>query len=156
MKKITSPVTAADQDQHLNISDELLTAIGWLVTYEQESLKKIITNALHNGLQEALTQAPKRNKELTPDAIQATVFELFMLLEALVHESQHETEATTFLQRSLVPAINRIDMKSCDETAVALSAAKATAAAGNGGNSKEVLCRELLRRWKPAKKPTLH
>lgn len=145
-----------NQEQHLLVSDELLTVISWLVAYEQEPLKKILTGALQNGLQEALVQAPDRHKNLNPQEIQTTIFELFMLLEDLLHEVQHETEATTFVQRSLVPAISRIDMSSCDEEAVAISAAKASAAAGSGANAKEVLCRELLRRWKPAKKSTLH
>jgi hypothetical protein len=144
--------------QHLMVSDELLTVIGWLVAYEQESLKKILAEALPYGLQEALAQAPEKHTQLNPQEIQTTIFELFALLEDLTHEVHHEAETTTFMQRSLVPAINRIDMHHCDEETVTLSAAKATAAAGTtkGVNTKEILCRELLRRWKPDKKTTTH
>lgn len=151
-KELQAPGRPGEQDQHVMVSDELLTVIAWLVTYEQETLKKILVNALQHGLQDALTQAAEQNKELSAQTIQATIFDLFILLEDLVHEVQHESETTTFVQRSLVPAINRIDMSSCNEEIVSISAAKATAAAGSGANAKEVLCRELLRRWKPAKK----
>lgn len=155
-KELQVPGPAGEHDQHVMVSDELLTVIAWLVTYEQETLKKILVNAMQNGLQEALTQTSEQNKALSAQEIQSTIFDLFTLLEELAHEVQHESEATTFVQRSLVPAINRIDMSSCNEEIVSISAAKATAAAGSGANAKEVLCRELLRRWKPAKKSELN
>lgn len=138
------------------VSRELLRLFQWLFDYEQETLKKLIIKAMKNGLQAELHQnsvQPENNEEL-----QQTIIDFFALLETLVLESLHEREVNNVVNRSLIPAIDRIDTAACDNATLAMSVAKATAAHGkhSAEDLKKILCKELLKRWKPAKKPSIN
>ena len=56
-----------------------------------------------------------------------------------------------------MPAIDKIDTKSCDSEIVASSVAKAASQCESNPQKdfKSTLCKELLKRWKPAKS-TIH
>lgn len=134
------------------ISYELLQLIEWLIEHEQENLKKLIKRSVENGLKtKSHTISNKHNEDL-----QNTIIELFGLLDGLLHEVIHEDADQIALERSLVPAIKQIDTASHDSSSIAISMAKATAAAEQrstaGPSAKEILCKELLKRWKPTKK----
>lgn len=141
-------------EEHFVVSAELLKLLQWLVTYEQESLKKLLVSALNQGLKYELDDQIESSKEQDSQDLQESIVDFFTLLEMLLHETTHEHAATSQLQRSMIPAIYHIDTTECDEASVAQSVAKATDAVRNktGENPKEVLCKELLRRWKPLKK----
>lgn len=135
-------------DGQFVISYELLSLLQWLIENEQETLKKMVLRAtLHNN-------GPIQHGE----DVQQTIIDFFALLDALVAETSQEQEVQKVLQRVMIPAIDHIDTSMCDSNAVALSVAKAQLALENktGENPKEVLCKELLKRWKPHKKPYAH
>ncbi len=137
------------------VSYELLLLLRWLLDHEHESLKKLITKSLRNGLNNHLKEtAPDLNDEATAAELQQNIIDFFVLIEALMLESVNEDMIKTTLQRTLIPAIDHIDSQLCDMDSVAMSIAKATSALHNnsGKNPKDVLCKELLKRWKPAKK----
>jgi hypothetical protein len=141
-------------DEQFVLSYELLAVLRWLTEHEQESLKKVFAQAIKRGFKEEWLHANDLQKEQNIENLQSIITEFFSLIEALAHETVNEHEITTVLQRTTVPAVYHVDTTACDVTSVALSAAKATAAVKNntGENPKEVLCRELLRHWKPCKK----
>lgn len=144
-------------DEQFVVSYELLKLLQWLVVNEQESLKKLLNTALGQGLKYELNNQRKHNKEDNL-YLQESIIDFFTLMETLLHETAYEHAATNQLQRTMIPAIYHIDTTECDAASVAHSVAKATAAVENktGENPKEVLCKELLRRWKPSKKPYAH
>jgi hypothetical protein len=138
--------------EHFVVSYELLKLLQWLIENEQDTLKKLLHNALNHGLRSELAQAHDMQQE-EAEGLQASIVDFFSLLEALMQETLHESEAKNYIQRTMIPAIYHIDSNSCDTTSVALSIAKATAAVEKktGEDPKDVLCKELLRRWKPSK-----
>lgn len=151
-------------DEHFVVSYELLKLFQWLLIHEQDAVKKLIVHALGQGLKYELagthddtSTAMDQDNSETLEALQENIVDFFTLLEIILHESLTEQQANMHIQ-TMIPAINHIDINECDFNSVALSVEKATAAVRNktGENPKEVLCKELLKRWKPAKKPYAH
>lgn len=148
-------------DEHFVVSYELLKLLQWLLIHEQDALKKLIVTSLGKGLQYELADTHDDTNQQENESIeelQENIVDFFTLLEMLLHETLTEQNANTHIQKTMIPAINHIDTTACDLNSVALSVEKATAAVRNktGENPKEVLCKELLKRWKPAKKPYAH
>ena len=145
-------------DEHFVVSYELLKLLQWFIEHEQDTLKTLLAEALNKGFKEELLTVNNPDKEQSIEHLQENIIDFFTLLETLIHETAHEHEAKHHIQQTMIPAIYHIDTNTCDATSVALSVAKATAAVENktGENPKDVLCKELLRRWKPLKKPYAH
>lgn len=148
-------------DEHFVVSYELLKLLQWLLIHEQDALKKLIVTSLGKGLDYELADTHDGTNQQENESIeelQENIVDFFTLLEMLLHETLTEQNANTQIQKTMIPAINHIDTTACDLTSVALSVEKATAAVRNktGENPKEVLCKELLKRWKPVKKPYAH
>lgn len=143
----------ADRYQFV-ISYELLMLLDWLIEHEHESLKALIKRAVDQGF----PQRGVRKMHANPEELQQNIVEFFDLLDSLLCQTINEDEAENALQRSLVPAINNIDSTMYDSGAFMTSVAKATAAAerSKGMSAKEVLCKELLKRWKPHKKANMN
>ena len=138
------------------VSRELLKLFQWLFDHEQETLKKLITKAMSNGLQAELYQNSVQQE--SSEELQQTIIDFFALLETLVLESLHEREVANVINRSLIPAIDQVDTAACDNAILAMSVAKATATHGkhSAEDLKKILCKELLKRWKPTKKPSIN
>lgn len=141
-----------DNNQFI-ISYELLQFFKWLLENEQETLKKLMARALRNGLHEKL-YAHLAGQEDTEQDLQQNIVDFFALLEALLYDLVNENEVEKVVQRNLIPAINNIDSTACDTNTLAVSAAKATSLWENNPQKdpKDILCKELLKRWKPSKK----
>jgi len=145
----------ADQE-HFVISYELLKLLQWLIEHEQEPLKKLLKQSLNRKSKQGTATAA--TQQIPADHLQINIIHFFSLLETLIHEIEQENEIRHVSHATRIPAIHHIDTNICDSESVALSIAKATDAAENqtGENLKDVLCKELLRRWKPEKKPSIH
>jgi hypothetical protein len=129
-----------DGDQLL-VSPHLLLFLSWLLDQEQETLRRLVAQA-HN--QNALGTT---YEDVTDEDLHQNITDFFSVLEAFVSDElgleQHKP-----LQ---IAALRQID---ADDTLVALSAAKMTHMIKKDptGDPKEVLCKELLKRWKPSRK----
>jgi hypothetical protein len=145
-----------DNDNQFIISHELLQLFKWLFEYEQETIKKVVSKAVRNGLYKKVQKNTFTSSD-NSEELQQTILDFFALFETLLAESLNEQEVTTIIHRSLMPAINHIDATACDNLTVALSAAKVTTLSKkhNPEDLKELLCKELLKRWKPLKKRLL-
>lgn len=140
------------------LSYELLCLMQWLLEHEQEKLKKIILKSLDSGLKEELQQledqtlANAHDPQVSED-MQYAVVEFFGLLETLLAECLNEQMVKRALERNLMPAIEQIDTTLCDDATVKDSIEKAThkIELNPGENPKELLCRELIKRWRPLK-----
>jgi hypothetical protein len=139
------------------VSYELLQLFRWLFEHEQETLKKLMGRALRNGLHEKLYMHLTAEPEITDD-LQQSIVDLFALLETLLYELINENEVQKVVQRNLIPALDHIDSTACDITLLTVSAAKATAVLEENPHEdpKDILCKELLKRWKPSKKLSIH
>lgn len=142
--------------QQFVVSFQLLQLMRWLVEHEQEGLKKLIGRSLKDGLEEVLFYPAERDE--SDEELQQTIVEFFSLLESVLYEHVHEDEAKKLKKRVLIPAADHVDTAACDDTILAVSLDKAASTLENNPleDSKEVLCRELLKRWKPAKKVAMH
>ena len=129
-----------DADQLL-VSPHLLLFLSWLLDQEQETLRRLVARA-HN--QEALSAA---HEDVTDEDLHQNIADFFSVLESFVGD-ELGLERHRPLQ---IAALKHID---ADDTLVALSAAKMTTMLKKHPyeDPKEVLCRELLKRWKPSRK----
>lgn len=134
------------------VSHDLLQLFKWLFQYEEEALKKLIHKCVRNGLQESLQK--KATQPEDDSELQQIVVDFLALTEILLAETVHERQIETVVHRSMIPAINHIDAAVCDKSTVAQSIAKAASTPGNHSPEelKKLLCKELLKRWKPASK----
>jgi hypothetical protein len=138
-----------DPNSQFVISYELLTLFKWLLDHEQDGLKKLIDKALRHGLDGHIGK--QYTKSATHDDLQRNIVDFFMLLETILYESINEDEVSKIMQRHLLPAIDHIDSTAYDTSTLASTIAKATVTAENHPerNAKDILCKELLKRWKP-------
>lgn len=144
------------------LSYELLCLMQWLLEHEQEKLKKIITKSLDSGLKEELqrideTTFAQADSQAAED-MQYSVIEFFGLLETLLAESLNEHVVKKALERNLMPAIGQIDTMLFDNATVKDSIEKAThkIELNPGENPKDLLCKELIKRWRPLKNINLN
>lgn len=138
------------------ISYRLLKLLQWLAENEPEAIKKLIAKAVQQGLDTDATPASSKEDHLENE-LQESIVDFFSLMEALLSEVLHEDELKQTMQRQLIPALDHIDGSICDTATVASSIAKATSNFDNNSeNIKQILFKELLKRWKPSKKPYAH
>ncbi len=68
-------------NQQLVVSTELLYLLEWLITYEQETLKKMVSKALNEGLHKTLkadTQALQNSP--SPEHLQQNIIDFLVCL----------------------------------------------------------------------------
>lgn len=135
------------------VSYELLQLFRWLLENEQDTLKKLIARSLQNGLNERLCSSQSCEPEIQED-LQQSIVDFFAVFDTLLYDAVNESEVKRVLQRNMIPAIDHIDSTMCDNSVLALSIAKATSTCENNPSEdpKDILCKELLKRWKPAKR----
>jgi len=144
-------------DNQFVISYELLELLKWLFENEQEPLKKILKKSIENGLMENLCRKNNSAKD-DIEELQQRITDFFSLMENLLFDCIKEQGIKKEVNKTLIPSLNNIDKTAYDHIAFNLSLEKATAACLNNPeiNPKVELCKELLKRWKPARKINLH
>lgn len=140
------------------VSYELLKLLQWLAECDQEGIKKLITKALQNGLKEELMYIHTMRVTQDQEELQCHIVHFFELLEHILLETSQEQNLKSTLERLKIPAIDHIDTMICDSDIMAATVAKTTSVLEMHPekNSKELLCKELLRQWKPSKKSDFH
>jgi hypothetical protein len=133
----------------LTLSLELLRLLQWLVEHEQDSLKRLITRSLNQGLAATI----KRNNAIEDHELHNGIINFFTLIEIIMLEALNEHTTRTTLQRHLIPAINCIDTSACDTHTVQASIEQVTSKMHTNPqeNPRELLIKELIKRWKPTK-----
>ncbi|MCK5632490.1 hypothetical protein KAH94_01975 [bacterium] len=145
-------------DNQFVLSYELICLLQWLMENDSEKIKKIITQAFSAGLKEDLLKNKPMNNAATLDDIQESIIDFFGMLESLLAESANEHAVKKALEKNLMPAIDQIDSTVCDNATVRHSVEKATLTLDKHPqeNPKELLFKELLRRWKPKNKNVIN
>lgn len=138
------------------LSYELLALLRWLVDHNdaEEVIKKMIGKALKSGLHQELALINQTEDVELLNDMQHSIADFLHLLEVLLADATAEHAKERARQQKLLPAIDQIDTSLCDDTTVRFSMEKATSEIGSNPhkNPKDVLFKELLKRWKPADK----
>ena len=141
----------------LTLSYELLQLLQWLIENEPEELKKVISHALQNGFKAYLTNQPIPEQS-SADEMHYNVIDFLGLLEILLNEVKNEQRMQRIITKKLMPVIDHIDTKTCDENAIQLSVEQASLQLEDHPerNPQEILLQELLRSWTPSKNTLAH
>ena len=145
--------TQTSQTQ-FTISYELLALLQWITEHNEEMLREVITSAIDSGLQRKLhKQSSGQELPLVQD-MQHNIMDFLSLLEGLLYEAMNEQMHKRAREQDLIPALDHIDSSQCDEMTVKSSLEKVTStlAENPDSNPKELLFKELLRRWQPHNK----
>jgi hypothetical protein len=144
-----------NNENNFVVSIELLLLVRWLLEQERESLKKLVVKSLQHGLLHEL-QAPR--EKLDCDELQQSIIDFFNYLEDTVGTLMPQYDVDQVIQRAMIPAINHIDKQQCDQEIVDASIAKASTNLTKlpQHELKSILCKELLKQWKPQKKSPQH
>lgn len=142
-------------NNHFVVSYELLQLLEWLMHHEQDAIKKIIARALNEGFTPSLLH---KDEQETAEHMKQHVVDFFALLEILLSETLQEKEAQTVVAHNLLPALDHIDSRHYDPESMAASIAKAQGALQRKAtkNAHDILYKELLKRWRPAKNSLLN
>jgi hypothetical protein len=134
------------------LSYELLALLRWLVDQHEETLKNIVGHALSAGLHEELQKLERTEDATYLHEIQHSITDFLTTLEALLIEMVGERIRQKAQYKDLAPAVEKIDSTICDQALVDVSIEEAASKLKMNprANPKELLFKELLRRWKPA------
>ncbi len=136
------------------LSYELLALLRWLVDHDADKLKKIIGKGLRSGLQEVLHTLDHTEDAEILNEMQHSITDFLHLLEKLLSETMSEEVQEKARQQKLLPTVDHIDTNQCDNNTVQSSLEKTTSTLMDNpnANAKELLYKELLKRWKPVDK----
>ena len=142
-------------DGNALLSFELMYLLQWLIEHESDSLKSLIEQATKNGFtKKTMHSTDFVELQFNDPNIQASIVEFLGIMYSLLLEVESEQSTQDILTRTTLPALKQIDSTFCDDDLVQASVEKTTTRLKHhpDANPKETLCKELLRRWKPAKK----
>jgi len=150
-----------DTDEQFAISYELIYLLKWILDNDTSKLKKIVSKSLSSGLKERLEDrnyfSNDENENILED-IHQTILEFFVTMEDILLEALSEEAIKKALEQDLIPDIEKIDSTICDDATVRFSVEKATSKIDKNpkADPKDLLFKELLKRWKPNKKKILN
>lgn len=141
-----------NQTNQFVITYELLSLLLWIIEHEDEALVKIVKKAFASGLQDEMKRDQPVNDAQLLEEAQQGIIDFFGMLESHMLEAMHEQSIQRALEKNLLPAIDHIDTAICDNATVRMSVEKATSSTQDSNETaKEILYKELLKRWKPGK-----
>ena len=142
-------------DQQFVVSKELIQLLKWLVEHEPDNVKKLVQQALDDGLYD---EAQPDDKDNINEEMQQHIIDFFSLLESALHEVY--TNDGNAQSQTMFPAMNHIDSHVCDHNTLAVSAAKASSTLqddnASDDDAKEALCKALIKYWSPDKTRVIH
>jgi hypothetical protein len=148
-----------DTNKQFGISYELICLLKWILDNDTTKLKKIVAKSLSSGLKEELKDKNSFfDEEDILEDIKETILEFFATMEEILIDALNDQARKKAVEKNLIPDIEKIDSNICDDATVKFSIEKATSKIDNNPkeNPKELLFKELLKRWKPNKKNILN
>ncbi len=138
------------ETNQLVITPELLAIMQHIVDKYPHKLKQLMALAYQTHDRREVEAV----RESSLGQAQSNILEFLGLMEFLLDEVGREHELTSNMQHQLMPSIQHIDTSACDGEVVNASVEQATNKIKQNprSNPQEVLYKELLKRWKPAKK----
>ena len=144
-----------DENQFL-ITPELIQLMNWLCQYETEAIKNIIVRTLSRGMKHHKMDSYASFSSI--EEMQHCFIDFINMFEMLLNEAINERALKNATQHNLLPAIEHIDSTTCDESTIKSSLAIATSKLERNPSAdpREILFKELLKRWTPHKKTFNH
>lgn len=141
-----------NQPNQFVITYELLSLLLWIIEHEDKTLVKMVKKAFSSGLKDEIKKNQPANDAQLLEEAQQGIIDFFGMLESHMLEAMHEQSVQRALEKNLMPAIDHIDTAICDDATVRMSIEKATRSTQDSHEAaKEILYKELLKRWKPGK-----
>jgi len=154
MENQNSYTNLESSSEKLTLSYELLQLMEWLVDHEADALKKIIIRAFRNGFYDSIIKTQKTN---SPEIMQNNIVDFLSLLEMLLYETANEQAASNVIQKNKIPMVDHVDTLTIDPSSLRSTAAVVASKIERNPktDAKEILFKELLKRWKPSTKKSL-
>ncbi|MEX0671756.1 MAG: hypothetical protein WD068_00200 [Candidatus Babeliales bacterium] len=136
------------------LSYELLALMQWIITHEPQGLKRIISKALSHGLGDYITESDEPLSQNEVQTLQHAIIEFLTVMDHLLLEVSNERAVKNALERNLMPALDQIDTSACDDSTIksSLITASSKLERNPNQNAKDLLYKELLKKWNPDKK----
>jgi hypothetical protein len=147
---------STDATAQFVLSYELLALLRWLVENGQDDLEALVHQAIGAGLDKELKNKRHggESQEEALEEMQQGIVDFFTALEVFMLEAMHKQMKQRARENDLLATVDQIDMNLYDTVTVETSLEKAASAIERKptADPKELLFRELLRRWRPNKK----
>ncbi len=145
------------------LSYELLCLLRWLIDHHPHQLQQLITKALSAGLYSQIQNQihnPMSEQTIAQDneLVQQSIIDFCAHLEVMLHEQITVLLKQKAREQDLLTTVEHIDGEACDQDTVRESIEKVTAhhKKKTDNNSKELLYKEILKRWKPHDKKIIN
>ncbi|HSC25075.1 MAG TPA: hypothetical protein VLB80_02560 [Candidatus Babeliales bacterium] len=147
-----------DSNAQFALSYELLHLLKWLGRYDTDKLKKIITKAVSQGLHDTIQQAAALSDPNVLEDMHHGIIDFFEILDTLLSDAINDHVQQKARQKNLLPTIDHFDSSLLDHEIMRSSIEKTTKKLDSNPhiNPKEQLCKELLKKWKPLNKQSIH
>jgi hypothetical protein len=149
---------STDATAQFVLSYELLALLRWLVENGQDDLEALVHKAISTGLDKELKNKRHggESQEEALEEMQQGIVDFFTALEVFMLEAMHKQMKQRARENDLLATVDQIDMNLYDMVTVETSLEKAASAIERKptADPKELLFKELLRRWRPNKKST--
>jgi hypothetical protein len=148
-----------ENNSQLVLSRELLALLRWIVENDSPKIRRLIEKAMASGLDEQIRSELNDTRFIDDESdAHVSIIEFLGLMETFLFEAMKESTTRKAVQKKLIPTIDQIDSTLCDDATVRFSVEKATEKKTftAGETPKEVLFKELLRRWKPQNKKIIN
>lgn len=147
-----------ENNNQVVLSYELLALLSWMIHNEAPALKQMISKALARKRRSMPNQADFTPTIQTAQDAHEGIIEFFGSLESLMIEVVNEESVEKVLEKNLMPAIDQIDAAACNDDILRNSIIKATSTFKHrpDENPQNLLFKELLKQWRPAKKKIVH
>ena len=144
-----------DNDQFV-ISYELLHLLHWIIKYQPNLLKDLITKSFLQGIEDSLEQNKGMYAQLTSsEDMHNSIVDFLNFAETHIAEITDSAAVKQVMNKSMMPVMNRLDGQSVDYETVKssfLSAVEKGKINDDTHASQEYFFKELLKQWKPDKK----
>lgn len=145
------------------LSYELLSLLRWLIDNHPHQLQQLINKALSAGLYTKIQKqlhSPLSEQSIAQDneLVQQSIIDFCAHLEVMLHDQINVLLKQRAREEDLLTTIEQIDGEACDQNTVRESIEKVTAhqKKQQDSNTKELLYKEILKRWKPHDKKIIN
>ena len=147
-----------DTNSQFALSYELLHLLQWLGKHNTDKLKKIIAKAIAQGLHDNIQKTTALSDPTTLEEMHHGIIDFFETLDTLLSDAINDHVEQKAREKNLLPTIDHIDSSLLDNETLRCSVEKATKKLDLNPhiNPKEQLCKELLKKWKPLNKQSVH
>ena len=144
--------------------------MGWLLKHEKGSLKKLVLNAINDGLLDELEYVDHQDYNKMSEKLHSIILDFLSFLEEVLLDNLEEITLNEQEKRKLVPTLEKLDLHMFDAHTVWRSLADVKAQLSNDKqlanaitslppkkrDAKRILFEQLLENWDPDTKEGIH